>query len=158
MNEFPPRTEPVASVGSAAERAGMRVAIPAPQSTPRTEAVSGSTSRPASAPDAAEPLVLPNDETSRTFANYSRIHDRIADVVANIGTASPRGEAADLAGAENVLLSLMPQPSVVLPLPPADEDMVAFVAQVTQSIARQAAMTRAALANVAPAAVDAATA
>lgn len=97
------------------------------------------------------------DETARAFANYARIQTQIANVVADLSPPAPQSPAA-LAQANDSLLSLLPKPSVVLPLPPADEDMVAFVAQVAQSIARQAAQTRAAHANVSAPSVDAATA
>lgn len=158
MNEFSHRNESVASGISATDRVSAgRAVTPVPQ-TSRAEVSQGSISRPVTAPDAAEGHAPSTDETARAFATYSKAQTKIADVVADLGAEGARKGPADIASAEHSLLSLLPQPSVVLPLPPASEDMVAFVAQVARSIARQAAQTRAALSNVSAATVDAATA
>lgn len=95
-------------------------------------------------------------ERSATTANYAKLQADIADVVAQFDP--PHDNAADLADKANRdLVALMPQPVVVLPLPPTDQSMIDFVAQVAQSVASQAAMARAAqAANISPALAEAA--
>ena len=95
-------------------------------------------------------------ERSAAVASYARLQADIADVVARL--EPPRATSVDTGEAEQQLLALMPQPVVVLPMPPTDQKMIEFVAQVAQSLASQAAMARAAQAGVSPATVEAAAA
>jgi hypothetical protein len=144
MNDFLPRTEPVASVVSATERglSGVRGVVAVTPAETHADA------------NAQQDAQL--TERSAAVATYARLQADIADVVARIDPPRPNG--ADLAvDADHALMALMPQPVVVLPLPPTDQDMIEFVAQVAQSLASQAAMARAAQARVAPTLVDAAT-
>lgn len=161
MNQFSPRNEAIASV-SAADRlpATLRPVVPVAQ-VPRTESGRDARVRPAATPppptEAVADAIVATEETARAFATYSRLHSEIATVVAALAQPPRQGPVA-VAQADDALVSMIPAPSVVLPLPPADEDMVAFVGQVAQSIARQAAQTRAAHASISPATVDAVTA
>jgi hypothetical protein len=91
-------------------------------------------------------------DRSAAVASYARLQADIADVVA--GVVPPHSTPTDAGDAEQHLLALMPQPIVVLPMPPADQKMIEFVAQVAQSLASQAAMARAAQASVSPAEVE----
>ena len=144
MTDLLPRTEPVASVVSATERgvSGVRGA---------SAAASGANQADAEAQ--SDPQL---SEKSAATASYAKLQADIADVVARLDPPSSNGAAlADQA--DQSLLALMPQPVVVLPLPPTDQDMIEFVAQVAQSVASQAAMARAAQAHVSPALTDAAT-
>jgi hypothetical protein len=159
MNEFLPRIEPAASVGSATERkiSGVRAVTPVSQATSRTDAATGSLSPRPVAGQGVTP-VIPADDAARAAADYARVQARVATVVADLAAQArpPRADAVEKA--DNALMALMPQPVVVLPLPPANQDVREFVAQVTQSIARQAAQARAAQSNLSPATVDAAVA
>jgi len=162
MNEFFPRNDPVTPAGSVTDRLSTVVrAVASVPPAPRSEVGQRFTPRPALAPkivpDAPDGIMLAREDTARAFATYSKIQTQIADVVAALAQPPRQGPTA-VAQADDSLLSMIPAPSVVLPLPPADEEMVAFVGQVAQSIARQAAQFRAAHASVSPAAVDAATA
>jgi hypothetical protein len=145
MTEFLPRTEPVASVVSATERgiSGLR---------------SGAAAMPAAShaeTEAQQDAQL--TERSAAVASYARLQADIAETVARLDPPRPNG--AEMAGhAAQNLLALMPQPVVVLPMPPTDQKMIEFVAQVAQSLASQAAMARAAQAHVSSAVVDAAAA
>lgn len=150
MTEFVPRAEHVTAANPVS--AGVR------SLAPLSIAATGRDRSLALPQDAGDGVTLSNEDTARAFASYSKVQTQIAKVVADVGGNPPRNSPADLAQSENALLSLMPQPTMVLPLPPADADMVAFVAQVTQSIARQVAQARAAFSNVAAPVVDAATA
>ncbi|MET0241797.1 MAG: hypothetical protein ABW184_18040 [Sphingobium sp.] len=96
------------------------------------------------APAMADRAPQSDDKRALSHAAYAQLRQDIADVVADLGTLEPRADPAGIDAAEHSLLSLLPQPLVVLPLPPANEHMASFVAQVTQSVARQAALARAA--------------
>ncbi|MBO9576006.1 MAG: hypothetical protein J7494_09740 [Sphingobium sp.] len=143
MNEFLPRTEPVASVVSAGERglAGVRGVVAAAQAGSHADA------------NAQQDAQL--TERSAAMANYAKVQADIADVVARFDPP-PANPAQAAQEADASIMALMPQPVVMLPLPPTDQDMIDFVAQVAQSVAGQAAMARAAHARVSPALVDAA--
>ncbi|HEX7857503.1 MAG TPA: hypothetical protein VF503_27800 [Sphingobium sp.] len=156
MTELSHRNQPVVSRSSAVERvAVVRPVTPTAQATTRADASEASRAQ-LSVPDTAGAFAQSGEEPARTFADYARVNRDIASVVDNLDTWPAKGNAASVAQAESAILSLLPAPSVVLPLPPASADMVQFVAQVAQSIQRQAAQTRAALSGVAPVTVDAA--
>lgn len=155
MNEFLFRIEPV----TATERLspGVRAVLPVAQATSGLDAEDGARNQPA-APERGEGATLAVDKNAHAAAAYAQVHARIVTVLADLKAQSAPVRRATLDAAEHSLLSLIPQPAVVLPLPPASQDMVEFVVQVTQSIARQAAQTRAAQSRVSAAAVDAAVA
>ena len=138
MTQFLPRTEPVVSVGSATDRGvtGVRGIVAAPVAHADT--------------DASQDTQLTKRSTA--IASYAKLQANIADVVARL--EPPHSTAADAHKADQNLLALMPQPVVVLPMPPTDQKMIEFVAQVAQSVASQAAIARAAQASVTPAQVE----
>lgn len=159
MNEFLPRTEPVVPATSATERiaAVVRTVAPASATASRTDA--RVTAQAARGADAASQsgISVSEDALARAAANQARVHKGVADTLQRLADR-PRNDSAALGEAEDSLIALMPQPVVVLPLPPASQEMMEFVSGVTQAIARQAAIARAAQANVSPAMVDAAAA
>ena len=143
MNEFLPRTAPISPATNAQDRgAAMVRAVGSARST-------GNDAQ-GDAPFAANPLYR-----ASAAADYAKIQADIADVLASIkpSTASSSNAASD---ANNALVAMMPNPVVVLPLPPTDATMVAFVAQVAQSLALQAAQARAAQAVATPIMAEAA--
>jgi len=141
MSEFIPRTEPVAAVTSATERGA------APLRVPKVEAGTA-----ISADRNADPQLT---EQSATTASYAQIKERIASVIA--GLYPPRAPVAQaVADAESSIGALMPQPVIVLPMPPTDPDMIAFVAQVAQSMAERTAQARVTHAGLRGATVEAA--
>jgi hypothetical protein len=148
MNEFLPRTGPAAPVASAKER---NAAVVRPVTAARS-ARNGTDS------GAATESRL--SDRSAAAADYARIQAEIADVVARVqpsaGGSREEGGAQAVGDADRAIMALMPSPVLMLPLPPTDADMVAFVAQVAQSIARQAAQTRAAHAVATPIMAEAA--
>ncbi len=143
MNEFLPRTEPVASVVSASER-GFQTVRGVAAVTPAGSQTDASAQR--------DPLL---QEKAAATASYAKLQADIANVVARLDPPRPDGHGL-AADADQALMGLMPQPVIVLPLPPTDQAMVEFVAQVAQSVASQAALARAAQASVTPALTDAA--
>jgi hypothetical protein len=142
MDEFLSRTEPVASISGINDR-GFSGTRSLPAATP-AEVQTGALAQ-------AEPQVT---ERSEAAANYARIQADIADVIAKLDPPPTRGQSDAAAAATQALIDLMPQPIVVLPMPPADPHMIAFVAQIAQSMASQAAMARAAQARVSAGVVD----
>jgi hypothetical protein len=145
MSEFLPRTGPVASVVSATERGPAVVRLPAAEQEARKQT------------EAPKPKAPPSARRAAAAADYARIRADIADVLANIAPSHDASRAT-VEKADDALMALMPQPVIVLPLPPTDPHIVAFVAQVAQSLAEKAAQTRAAQANAAPEVVEAAAA
>lgn len=145
MNEFLPRTGPVGPVISATERSTSPVhAVPETKSV-RAEA------------DGASGRKAPSYDRQRTAAaaDYAKIHAQIADALADLKPSSSSKDTSNGA-VDRAITALMPSPVVMLPLPPTDEQMVAFVAQVAQAVARQAAQAHAAQASVTPIMVEAA--
>ena len=142
MSEFLPRTGPTAPVASATERGPFARVVPVVKAT-RTSTEAG----------AAAQTNL--SERSTAAADYAKIQADIADVLARI--EPPVADPVKTAGAaEAAIVALMPSPVVVLPLPPTDPQIVAFVAQVAQSLAERTAQARAAQANATPILVEAA--
>ena len=142
MSDFFSRTGPVAPVASATER-GPAVRPPSPVKSMRSGIETGT--------HAADGLA----ERTTAAADYARIKANIADVLAKIQPSAVHSvETTDTA--ERAIIALMPDPVVILPLPPADPMIVAFVAQVAQSMARQTAQTRAAQASATPLMIEAA--
>ncbi len=142
MSELFPRTGPVAAVVNTSDRRpGVRP--PSPVKEMRSGIETGTQSAPGLA------------ERTTAVADYARIKANIADVLARIMPSKIRGIELSKT-AERAIVALMPDPVVVLPLPPADPMIVAFVAQVAQSMARQTAQTRAAQANATPILTEAA--
>ena len=143
MTDFLPRTEPVASAASATERSFAGVRGPAASAPAESQADAGA---------GYDPQLT---ENAAATATYAKLQADIADVVAKLDPPRPNG--ADLAQqANDDLMALMPQPVVMLPMPPTDQHMIEFVAQVAQSVASQAAIARAAQAHVSSALADAA--
>jgi hypothetical protein len=154
MNEFLPRTEPVAPLSSTPERLPAGVRAVASVAASSADAAAGSARAPRATSGRGGAFAVVDDDRVRAASAYAEVHARIVTVLADLQGQSAPDRAASLAAAEGSLLSLMPQPAVVVPLPPANREMVEFVAQVTQSIARQAAQTRAAQSGVSAAMVD----
>jgi len=141
MSEFLPRTEPVAAMGSATER-GM-----VPQRVPKVERSTALT------PDRDTDARVTPQTTAR--ASYAQIRQRIASVLA--GLSPPRAPVSDaVASADQAIGALIPQPVLVIPMPPTDPDMIAFVAQVAQSLAERSAQARVAHGGLRAATVEAA--
>lgn len=145
MNEFLPRAGAVTPVISATERSTSPV-----RAVPATKSIRGDGG---SASEWNSPAY--ERERSAAAASYAKIQAEIADVLADLKPSSVGAETATNR-ADRAIMALMPNPVVMLPLPPTDEQMVAFVAQVAQTMARQAAQAHAAQASVTPIMVEAA--
>jgi hypothetical protein len=138
MNEFLPRTEPIASVASVQTRVvGQQAAASGIKAGEHSAVQPAQTERPAAT------------------ANYARIQADIARALQAVQNRQPVASAGDLGQAETAMMDLMPQPIVMLPMPPADAQMVEFVAQIAQSLAQQAVRTHAAQARISASTVNA---
>lgn len=158
MNEFLPRMEPAASLGSATERQYRVGSVtPPPPASSRTDAA---TDVPAPSRTAGRDTAPPaggSDAVARALASYADIRARTRGIVVDLADTPKPPSPAVTEKAEQELVALLPQPAVIRPLPPANPDMVRFVTDVTTSIARQAAQARAAMSGATPAIVEAAT-
>ena len=137
MSQFLPPTVPAIPAINAIER------------TPVVRPISASeTPRGRTEADANQAAILA-DRSAEAAADYARIQADIADVLASIQPPVPKG-SDPAAMADQAAAALTPNPVIILPLPPTDPQIVAFVAQVAQSVAQQAGRTRAAQANMTP--------
>lgn len=89
----------------------------------------------------------PGHEQAASAADYARANARIADIFADLDAG---GGADAISGAQAGVDALLPQPVVIIPLPPASADMVQRAIAVAQDMAAKAALTRSAQANVNP--------
>lgn len=158
MNEFLPRTEPAAPLASATERRyRVRTVTAASPATSRTDAAANPPAPRRDAPHDAASATGGSDAVARALAAYADVRNRTRGVVSDLANSPKPPSPSATAQAEDDLVSLLPQPAVIHPLPPANQDMVRFVSEVTASIARQAAQARAAMSGASPAMVEAAT-
>lgn len=158
MNEFLPRTEPAAPLASATERRyRVRTVTAVSPATSRTDAAAQPPAPARDAPREGAPVSGGTDAVARALADYAEVRSRTRGIVSDLANTPRPPSPTATAEAEDALVSLLPQPAVIHPLPPANQDMVRFVSEVTASIARQAAQARAAMSGASPAIVEAAT-
>lgn len=91
-------------------------------------------------------------DQAASAAEYVRANARIADILADLSASA--AEPTSLSTAEHRVVALLPEPVVIIPLPPASADMVQRAIQVAQEMAAQAAQSRRAQANVSMGAVN----
>ncbi len=159
MNEFLPRTEPIAAAASVQIRAISATQAGVSQGGISQAGVSQAESARASAVQTGasrETPVQSAGSAASATANYARIQADVARALQAVKDSQPTATPADLGSAEQAMLDLMPQPVIMLPMPPADPKLVEFVAQVAQSLAQQQVQARAAHARIASDTVDAA--
>lgn len=146
MNEYVPRIESVS-----AERAVQPVrpvAAVAPVQ-PGAGAGQAATQGEANA-DSGEQA---RREHMASASDYARVQARIADILAELDTSSASPAEAH-AHADAQMAALRPEPTVVIPLPPARIEVIEQAVAVARAMAEKAALTRAAQANVAVGTVD----
>lgn len=84
-------------------------------------------------------------------AEYARVHARIADILAALHA---QGGSTSVEGAAAEIQSMIPQPQVMVPLPPASKEAVESAIRIAKRIAEQGAYAQAAQANVPRALAD----
>jgi len=101
----------------------------------------------------AESAAVASEAQLASAAEYARIHAQIAETIAQI-RSDGQSSSTSAAEAEAQLVSLLPAPVIIIPLPPASKDMVERAAMLAKEMAAQAAITRSAQAHVKPGTVD----
>jgi hypothetical protein len=81
------------------------------------------------------------------------VHASIADILANM-RATSSVSASDISEPQQDIQSLLPQPVIIIPLPPASRDMVERAEMLAKDIAGQAVLSRSAQAHVKPGMVE----
>jgi hypothetical protein len=78
-------------------------------------------------------------------AEYARVHARIADILANLRAGAPKASTAD---SEAEIVSLLPEPVIIVPLPPASREMVEYAEMLAREMASRAVVARSAQAHI----------
>jgi len=92
-------------------------------------------------------------EHMASASDYARVQARIADILSQMD-ANIADRHAALLQAQSQIEGLRPEPTVIIPLPPASKDQIEHAIQVARTMAQEAALTRAAQANVGTGTVD----
>lgn len=101
----------------------------------------------------AESAAIASEAQLASAAEYARIHAQIAETIAQIRSEA-QSSAMSAAETEARLVSFLPAPVVIIPLPPANKDMVERAAMLAKEMAAQVAITRSAQAHLKPGTVD----
>lgn len=148
MNDYVSYSE-ISPVDRAGTRASPPVSAVQPVS-PRATAVPDRVTRGiASAPETDTAKL--DDETAGA-AEYAKVHARIAVIMADL--RSDNSTSATVNGAEGEIQSMLPQPTVLVPLPPASKEAVEYATQLAKRIVQQAFYAHSAQANVQRGTVD----
>ena len=145
MNDYGSRSE-VSPIDRAATRALSPVQAVPPASLGRSGREAPGARGAASQVDLAS-----IDEDVASVAEYAKVHVEIADILADLRSATnpPSVEAA--AGA---IQALMPVPIILVPLPPASKEAVEHAADVARRIVARAAHAHAGQAHLQRATVE----
>lgn len=88
-------------------------------------------------------------EAMASAADYAKVRTEIAEILADLSASKDSAMAARVE-AEGRLADLLPPPVVLLPMPPASRDRLEMAVQIANAMVRQAELTRAAQAHIAP--------
>jgi hypothetical protein len=149
MNEYLSKTE-ISSVDRVSSRTHAVPAVSAAQSaTVRPDHGDAAASRGrAPVPPASDRAAL--DDEVASAAEYARIHAEIADIMADVRAgASVTVEAAALE-----IQSMLPTPTVIVPLPPASKEAVESTVLLARRLAEQSRYAHAAQAHLRRGTVD----
>jgi hypothetical protein len=155
MNDFVSRSEilPVDRVTRTA------AAVPSIQATTMASAetdaavVAQGLTAVATQSDSGVDLAAGSEEQLASAAEYARVHASIADILANM-RATSTVSASDISEPQQDIQSLLPQPVIIIPLPPASRDMVERAEMLAKDIAGRAVLSRSAQAHVKPGMVE----
>ncbi len=148
MNDFVSRSEL-----SPVERTAPRAPSPV-QAVQPVSAIPFPTDRPSPATQQATPArdIAIIDDDVASAAEYAKIHVEIADILADLQSASATAPSADAAA--GAIQSLMPRPIILVPLPPASKEAVEHAAVIARRMVEQAGYAHAAQAPVRRGTVD----
>lgn len=154
MNEFLPRSEPVSAAANAIDRGG----VPGVRGVTTATAAGSATVEDARIQDrkvtdlaTATWRSRENSDQGAAVADMARVQARIANVIANLQSDTSPGAVTD---AQDHIMALLPQPVVVLPMPPASPETIRFAEMIASKMIEQAAQARLAQASARPAVVD----
>ena len=151
MDDYLPRNAlPPADLAGARTVATVQPAAPAGSDT--NARAGGHSGRNAGAFATGANFDSGSEEQLASAAEYARVHARINDILASLRDSG--GPVRSASASEAAIVSLLPAPVVIVPLPPASRDMVEQAARVAKQVADQAAFARAAQAHVKPGTVD----
>jgi hypothetical protein len=98
-------------------------------------------------------LAAGSEEQLASAAEYARVHASIADILAGL-RAKPSTNTPSVDEANSAITALLPQPVIIVPLPPASKEMVERAEMLAKAMADQAVQTRSAQAHLKPGTVD----
>lgn len=142
MNESLGRN-PITAVERTATRATPPV-VPVPPANAGDGAGSADLAKSHAALTTARVQSQPADDEFASAAEYAKVHARIADILADMRSATP----PSVDGAASAIESMLPQPIILVPLPPASREAVEHAAALAKRIAQQAGHAHAAQAHV----------
>jgi hypothetical protein len=153
MNEYQSRSE-IAPVDRVMRTTPVVSSVPATaQVGADTAAAAVSQASTASLPVGnAVDLAAGSEEQLASAAEYARVHASIADILA--GMRAGPSTNTPTADAESAITALLPQPVIIIPLPPASKEMVERAEMLAKAMADLAVQTRAAQAHLKPGTVD----
>jgi hypothetical protein len=138
MNEFVPRIE-----STPPDRAAARpVSVVAPVQVANSSGLSANAD-----PDPGARQEKARQDNMASASDYAKVQSRVSAILAGLSSAADSTLQARGA-AEAQIVALIPQPTVIVPMPPASRDVIERALEVARSMAQQATLTRAAQANV----------
>ncbi|WP_022683754.1 hypothetical protein [Sphingobium bisphenolivorans] len=145
MNDYLSRRE-IAQVDRGTSRAAPVAAV-----QPASASASASTRQNGRSPTDPAADGGASDSGIASNAEYAKVHARIADIMADLRSGA---SATSVDAAAEEIQSMIPAPTVVVPLPPASKEAVESAIRIARRLAEQAGHAHAAQANLRPGAVD----
>lgn len=98
-----------------------------------------------------DPKSTLSEDDLASAAEYAKVHARVADILAELRSASA---APTVEAAEADIQSLLPAPMILVPLPPASKEVIESAVTLGKRIAEQASYAHAAQAHLRRGTVD----
>ena len=130
-----------------------RVSSRTPSAVPPVQAIAAQqgADRHAGKRQKGDPKPTLSEDDLASAAEYAKVHARVADILAQLRSASA-GPTVEEAEAE--IQSLLPAPMILVPLPPASKEVVESAVTLGKRIAEQASYAHAAQAHLRRGTVD----
>ncbi|CAD7336978.1 hypothetical protein FIM10_06385 [Sphingomonadales bacterium 56] len=144
MNEYASRSD-LTQVDRVSSRTPS--AVPAVQPVAAQQGMDTPAGKPQ---DGGTNMGLSEDDLA-SAAEYAKVHARVADILAELRSASA---TPTVEGAEAEIQTLLPAPMILVPLPPASKEAVESAVTLGKRIAEQASYAHAAQAHLKRGTVD----
>lgn len=130
-----------------------RVSSPTPSAVPAVQPIAAQqgVDPHAGKPQSGDPHPTLSEDDLASAAEYAKVHARVADILAQLRSASV---GPTVEGAEAEIQSLLPAPMILVPLPPASKEVVESAVTLGKRIAEQASYAHAAQAHLRRGTVD----